>query len=111
MDLKSKRPRADPMSESRPTVMKRSQGMCEKCGAARATDMHHRKLRRHGDHAPANLVHLCRTCHNWAHQNPAEALLAGFICPSWENPRKQPMKHAWMGRVLLDDEGNAERAA
>lgn len=103
--------RRDPMAPARPIVTRRSQGMCERCGAERATDMHHRKLRRHGDHAPANLVHLCRTCHNWAHGNPAEALLVGFIVPSWEEPRKAVVKHAWLGRVLIDDDGGWELAA
>lgn len=103
--------RRDPMAPARPVVEKRSAGMCERCGAARATDMHHRKLRRHGDHSPANLVHLCRTCHNWVHGNVEEALLTGFICPSWENPRLQLVKHAWLGRVRLDDDGGYEAAA
>ena len=100
--------RVDPMAPARPVVERRSGGMCERCGAARATDKHHRKLRRHGDHAPANLVDLCRTCHNWVHAHPAEALLAGFMCPSWENPRLQPVKHAWLGRVLLVDDGSVD---
>lgn len=103
--------RRDPMVAARPIVAKRSGGMCERCGAARASDMHHRKLRRHGDHGPANLVHLCGSgttgCHGWVHANPAAALLEGFICPSWEDPRKQRVKHAWLGLVTLDDDGGA----
>ncbi len=95
----------DPMADSRPVVKGRSGGMCERCGAERATDMHHRQLRRHGDHLPANLVHVCRTCHNAVHADPAKAELAGFIVPSWANPRQCPIKHSVWGRVRLDDDG------
>lgn len=95
----------DPMAASRPVVARRSRGVCERCGAARATDKHHRKLRRHGDHAPANLVDLCRDCHAWAHNHPALARAEGFIVSSWENPRRMPILHATFGRVLLTDDG------
>lgn len=100
--------RRDPMAAARPVVAKRSGGMCECCGVKRATDMHHRKLRRHGDHAAGNIVHLCRPCHDWAHAEPAAALMHGFMCPSWEDPRLQPVKHAWLGRVLLVDDGTVD---
>ena len=104
--------RRDPMAPARPIVEARSGGVCERCGAVRAASIHHRKLRRHGDHAPANLVHLCGSgttgCHGWVHANPAAALLEGFMCPSWEDPRLQPVKHAWLGRVLLVDDGTVD---
>jgi hypothetical protein len=93
------------MAEARPVVEKRSGGMCERCGAARATDKHHRQLRRHGDHTAANLVDLCRACHNWVHANVALARLAGFIVDSWQDARHVPVGHAVFGCVLLDAEG------
>lgn len=95
----------EPMAEARPVVEQRSGGMCERCGAARATDKHHRQLRRHGDHKPANLVDLCRACHNWVHANVAAARLAGWILGSWQNARRVKVTHAVFGRVFLDDEG------
>lgn len=101
----------DPMAEARPVVAARSGGMCERCGARRATDMHHRQLRRHGDHQPANLVHLCRGCHTAVHAKPAEAQVAGFIVPSWDNPRLIAVMHSVWGRVRLDDAGGWVLAA
>lgn len=101
----------DPMANSRPTVHTRSGGMCERCGTQRATDVHHRQLRRHGDHEPANLVDLCRACHSWAHGNVAEAMTAGFIVHSTSNPREIALTHAWLGRVTLNDDGGWELAA
>lgn len=101
----------DVMAASRPTVHRRSGGMCERCGAARAAEVHHRKLRRHGDHDPANLVDLCKVCHVWVHANVAKARAAGFIVFSTLNPRTIPVTHAWLGRVTLDDAGGWELAA
>lgn len=105
------RRKSDPMAEARPVVHARSGGMCERCGAARATDVHHRQLRRHGDHKPANLVDLCRTCHNWAHGHPKDAQALGFIVPSWVDPRRVVILHALYGLVRLDDQGEWELAA
>lgn len=102
---------ADPMAAARPIVRERSRGVCERCGQARATDMHHRKLRRHGDHAPANLVHLCRACHAAVHAKPEAAAAAGFIVWRHEDPRALPIVHGLFGRVVLDDAGGYELAA
>lgn len=101
----SRRKPADPMAEARPVVRERSRGVCERCGQARASDMHHRQLRRHGDHAPANLVHLCRVCHAAVHAKPEAAHAAGFIVWRHEDPRETPIDHGLLGRVKLDDAG------
>ena len=101
----------DPMAAARPIVHDRSKGMCERCCAERATDMYPRQLRRHGDHQPANLADLCRTCHNWAHGNPAQARKAGFIVSGSVDPRTVPLEHGLYGRVRLDDKGGWELAA
>lgn len=99
----------DPMAGARPVVGERSGGMCERCGAARASDVHHRKLRRFGDHLAANLLHLCHACHMWVHANIAASQVAGWILHSWDDPRAVPVKHAVHGRVWLDDEGGISR--
>ncbi|MDI9889943.1 HNH endonuclease [Microbacterium sp. IEGM 1404] len=101
----------DPMAEARPIVHKRSGGMCERCCARRATDVHHRQLRRHGDHKPANLVDLCRECHNRVHEHRDEATAAGFIVSGRVDPRTVPVQHGLYGRVLLDDAGGWGLAA
>ncbi|KQT75384.1 HNH endonuclease [Microbacterium sp. Leaf436] len=101
----------DPMAKARPAVQSRSKGRCEKCGLQAATDIHHRKLRRHGDHAPANLVHLCRTCHNLVHDKGYKEPESGFLLKSWDNPRVVRVRHALFGWVRLDDAGGWETAA
>lgn len=101
----------DPMAAARPVVHERSGGMCERCCARRATDVHHRQLRRHGNHEPANLVDLCRECHEWVHKHPAEATAAGFIVSGRVDPRTVTLRHGLYGRVRLDDAGGWERAA
>ncbi|GAA3009264.1 HNH endonuclease [Microbacterium aurantiacum] len=107
----SARRSADPMAEARPVVHDRSRGMCERCCARRATDVHHRQLRRHGDHQPANLVDLCRECHEWAHKHPAEARESGFIVSGRIDPRSVTLQHGLYGRVRIDDDGGWELAA
>lgn len=108
--MSARRP-ADPMAEARPVVHTRSGGMCERCCARRATDVHHRQLRRHGDHQPANLVDLCRECHEWAHKHPAEARESGFIVSGRIDPRSVTLQHGLYGRVRIDDDGGWELAA
>jgi len=58
---------------------------CLRCGT-KAVHLHHRKLRRHGDHSQANLVPLCFRCHDWAHANPAEAYETGWLVRSFDDP-------------------------
>jgi len=53
--------------EVRKEVRLRSGGMCElRCNRI-AEQMHHRKLRGHGDHRTINCLHICRPHHDWIH--------------------------------------------
>lgn len=59
---------------------------CQRCGAhlaITAGSRHHRQLRRHGDHSPANLILLCGSgttgCHGWVHAHPAQARQLGLM--------------------------------
>jgi HNH endonuclease len=55
-------------------------GRCERCGKERPTDPHHRWLKAQGGlDVPSNLAALCRPCHDWCHQHPAEAAEGGWI--------------------------------
>lgn len=47
-------------------------------------EVHHRKLRRHGDHTPENLVALCRVGHRWVHDHVAVSYAHGLLLRSWE---------------------------
>lgn len=66
--------------------------MCQRCGKAKAVDLHHTRGR-----AGSLLTDwrffmaLCRHCHNWIQDNPAEARHAGLIAGpgEWNTPLKQ----------------------
>lgn len=71
-------------------VRARSKGKCELRASpgcwGYAVSIHHRKLRRHHDHRPVNLLHTCVPCHTYAHDNPAEAYERGWLVHSWDDP-------------------------
>jgi 5-methylcytosine-specific restriction endonuclease McrA len=60
--------------------------VCQRCSAARSTDVHEPKLRSRGGDplVKAQCVALCRDCHDWVHQNPADATAEGWMKHSWE---------------------------
>lgn len=52
----------------RAIVMDRSSGMCEKCGTAKATEVHHLKYPKWGTFdTPDNLISVCHQCHCKVH--------------------------------------------
>lgn len=53
--------------ERREHVMKRAQHVCEKCKAAKATEVHHLTYLRVFNELPTDLVALCRPCHSDIH--------------------------------------------
>jgi hypothetical protein len=64
-------------------MRKRSKGLCEArlpgCTIA-ATDPHHMMRRSAGgEDVASNLLHVCRTCHRYIHEHPAEAIDLGFL--------------------------------
>ena len=61
--------------------------VCERCSAARSTDIHEVVSRARGGSIldPRNLVALCRPCHSWITEHPAEAYAQGWSRHSWEN--------------------------
>lgn len=60
--------------------------VCMKCWRAPATDVHELKSRARGGSITdkANLVCLCRPCHDWVTQHPSEAAQQGWLRNSWE---------------------------
>lgn len=71
-------------------VRKRSNLLCEACAAARAVHVHHRKLRRFGDHTLINLLHVCLECHDSIHSQPGSHD-RGLLVYSHEDPIDVPV--------------------
>lgn len=92
-------------TEARRLVRQRSGGVCERCGAARATDWHHRKNRSQGGGwSAANGLHLCRSCHLMITDTRTAFYNHGWLVKSWDDETTIPV-HTVHGFVLLDDEG------
>lgn len=92
----AKRPAApDPVTPAtRAAVRARSGGRCE-AGVVRtcagvAQHVHHRKLRRHGDHTVPNLLDVCLFCHDAIHGRPAWSYEHGFLVRGHDDPARIP---------------------
>lgn len=89
-------------------------GVPKKSGPNGRYSHHHRKLRRHKDDSPANLVLLTGSGtdgdHGWVHSHVGEATVLGYIVPSWQEPSEIPiwrvdmfgMSHGWF--LQVDDQ-------
>ena len=67
---------------AREQVWERSRGLCEVMADGcwrEASQLHHRKLRRHGDHSPGSLLAVCVPCHDHIHRHPAESYARGWL--------------------------------
>lgn len=78
---------ADFPADVKAMVKRRSMGICEirTAGCQRiAVHFHHRKLRSAGGQGTFdNCLHVCTSCHDFAHANRAAAVENGWIVPSW----------------------------
>lgn len=95
--------------EARRLVRERSGGICEICGAARATNYQHRQNRSQaGAWSASNGLDVCGSGttgdHGYIHAHPAESYERGWSVHSWDNPAEVPVQTA-LGWVLLDNEG------
>ncbi len=90
-------------------VRTRSQGICEGCGQAEATEFHHRKYKsRQGPDTASNCLHLCgwgnhTGCHGKAHSADPPP---GWAVHSWED-HKLTRARTVHGDVYLTDDGRA----
>lgn len=101
----------DPVTpEVRATVRARAHGRCELCGAS-GTAVHHRKLRRHGDHSVPNLVLLCATCHSRVHTRGRWSYETGWLLRAHQDPAAERLAYDGRWQVLLNDGGLREVAA
>lgn len=81
----------------RKNILSRDEGKCRKCSRP-ATDVHHRQVKGMGgtsdprrEYGAANLVSLCRACHNYIHAHPAESYEMGWLVHSWQDPEDIPV--------------------
>lgn len=99
---------------ARRLVRERSGGVCESCGAARATNFQHRKGRgQGGPWSAANGFDVCGSgttgCHGYMHAHPAESYERGWSVRSHDDPAAVPVQTA-RGWFLLDDDGGLTAA-
>ena len=96
--------------QAREVVRDRSGGVCEVCGARRASNWHHRLNRSQGGlWCPTNGLDLCGSgttgCHGWITEHPALSRPRGWIVQPHQDPATVPVDLAHHGRVLLLADG------
>lgn len=83
----------------RTLVLVRANQICEGCGRSQADEVHHRQPRGMGGvhggaalhaNSPANLLALCRVCHDRTEDQPEEMRRLGWLVPhytdAWTTP-------------------------
>lgn len=90
-------------SRARRRVDERSHGRCERCGGA-GSDFSHRRttaVRDAHQWCGCNALKACRTCHAWAHANPAAARAEGFHVTRFaDRPSMVPAKRLGQWVIL-----------
>ena len=93
-------------------VYARDGGKCLRC-LQEATDVHHRKPRGMGgssdpelNYGLANLVSLCRHCHDRVHANPGESYELGWLVRSGLDPLEVPILVSATFTVWLTRDGD-----
>ena len=94
----------------RDELHRRSNGMCELCSLAKATNWHHRKNRSQGgQHVLSNALHLCGSgttgCHGMVTESPARAYDRGWSVRSRFDTQGVPVVYQGDWRILTDDGG------
>lgn len=98
-----------PVGRAREVVRARSDGVCEKCGQARAVHWHHRLNRSQGGTwHPSNGLHLCLADHLLMDGANAELFDSGWRIKPWDKRlySEIPVLHWQWGWVLLTDDGD-----
>jgi len=62
--------------------------VCERCHAARATEVHEVLSRARGGSIldRSNCRALCHDCHQWVTTHPDDAAATGWLAHSWDKP-------------------------
>lgn len=90
----------------------RSRGQCERCAERPPAERHHRKRRRDGGDELANLLFLCKPCHDEITDQPESVTRAralGYIVPALGVAESLTYPVLLWGTtwVLLDNDGSA----
>lgn len=102
---------------NREIIIWRSDGVCEICAHARATNMHHRRPRGMGGttrniHTPAWILHVCGSgttgCHGYIEGNRTLAYRNGWLLRANQIPATTPAWIRGTGFVILNDDGRYE---
>lgn len=108
--VQRKRAQVTPEEKAAKKVVRaRSQGICERCGRARAAQMHHR-VKAGRVWRASNLMHVCGLgnysgCHGEIEQNPTVSKEQGWWLLPNQDPARSPVWFAGRGRVFLSDDG------
>lgn len=81
--------------EVREQVRRRACFRCEATTSActgKLEEIHHRKLRRHGDHRLQNSLGVCRACHRFIHDNPTVSYIMGHLVHEYDDPADIPVR-------------------
>lgn len=100
--------------DTRDLLAQRSNGLCEICSTARATNAHHRKPRQMGGRdepiidSIVNLLHVCGMgnvsgCHGKIESNRPGAYAFGWLVRNYEDPAIVPVRFAFGWGLLTPD--------
>lgn len=93
----------------RDMIVRRSQGVCERCGAAPAVQIHHRRPRGMGGSSAAdtnvasNGLAVCVACHREIEANRADSLKYGWLVRQGREPFLVPVFRRGEWVTLYDD--------
>jgi len=95
-------------ARERAALKARSDGICEICGTAEATNWHHRKDRSQGgDNSLSNAMHLCGSgttgCHGMVTEHPKDAYTYGWSVRSGLSPVEVKVLRRGMWVRLADN--------
>jgi hypothetical protein len=101
------KPTVDPVTPAtRRAVRARSRGRCEarviRTCTGVAEHVHHRKLRRYGDHRACNLLDVCHRCHDHIHANPRWSYRWGWLVRQADDPTTRLAGHDENGYAPTD---------
>lgn len=116
---KAPRKTAEIPKKTRTLIYQRDGMRCFRCGRTLANggySIQHRRARGMGGtsdasvHSPANLILLCGSgtteCHGQVEGREADDNVNGYWLRAGQSPESTPVRHAWLGSVLLGEDGS-----